>query len=490
MIGKIVLADKITGFRQILLAGLVVCLLAGCQISPKWAVYEGKPGGLYPGEHWQKAQRPEQLGWSSEKLARARVYSEQIGSAAVMIIDDGVVVDAWGDITRRFQCHSMRKSLMSALIGVHVDKGNMDLSKTMKDLGIDRVEPSLTAEENNATIGDLIRARSGIYIPALGESPDMRAMRPERHSHPPGSFWYYNNWDFNALGTIFERETGKDIFKEFETCFAGPLQMEDFDVSHCRYLNSADYPNSPYSPHRYYLFRVSARDLARFGLLFLREGQWRNRQIVSSGWVKESTASHSTRGFGGDYGYMWWTGVNKGLLPNVNVKAHSYFAAGWGGHRVFVLPYRKLVVVHRVDTDQPGERPMDHHIGRLLWLILSAADETQIGDDPSIEAAKGVRLSTKELKKLLANDNKWIGSNIALFPGADLLILSCSKDGQLTLSATDKLDFKGKWWVSNDRFYFNILGIKAYFTIFQERDTLGLYDPTGTLYGRFKINGS
>jgi hypothetical protein len=70
------------------------------------------------------------------------------------------------------------------------------------------------------------------------------------------------------------------------------------------------------------------------------------------------------------------------------------------------------------------------------------------------------------------------------------LVLSCSKEGQLTLSASKKLEFKGKWWISKDRFYFDILGLKAYFSIFQEGDTLGLYDPTGTLYGRFKIKDS
>ena len=486
---KINFISKTKLFKELLLVSLVISILTACQAPPKWTPYESQNKKMYPGEHWQKPETPEQLGWSSEKLAEARAYSKQIGSAAVMIVDDGVVVDAWGDITRRFQCHSMRKSLMSALIGVHVDEGNIDLSKTMGDLGIDRVEPTLTAEEKQATVGDLIKARSGIYIPALGEDALMRSMRPKRHSHPPGTFWYYNNWDFNALGTIFEQQTGTGIFKEFETRFARPLQMEDFDISYCRYLSSADYPNAPYSPHRYYLFRVSARDLARFGLLFLREGQWRDQQIVSPGWVKESTASHSKRGFDGGYGYMWWTGVKQGLLPNVYVKEHSYNASGWGGHRVFVLPYRKLVVVHRVNTDVPGEKPMNHHIGRLLWLILSAAGETQIGDDPSIEAAEGVRLSTENLKKLLANGSKWIGSNTGLFPGEESLVMSCSKGGQLTLSAAKELDFQGKWWISRDRFYFKILGTKAYFSIFQERDTLGLYDPTGTLYGRFKIYG-
>lgn len=490
MIIKIKLIGNAIVLTRLLLAGLVFGLLSACQTSPKWAPYDGKIAELYPGQHWQKAEIPEQLGWSSEKLAEARAYSKKIGSAAVMIVDGGVVVDAWGDITRRFQCHSMRKSMMSALIGVHVDEGSIDLSKTVEELGIDRVEPSLNPEEKQATVGDLIKARSGIYLPALGESPGMRAMRPKRHSHQPGSFWYYNNWDFNALGTIFEQETGTQIFKEFETRFARPLQMEDFDVSYCRYLSSADYPNAPYSPHRYYLFRISARDLARLGLLFLRDGQWHDQQIVSANWVKESTANHSKRGIDAGYGYMWWTGVNRGLLANVNVKGHSYFAAGWGGHRVFVLPYRNLVVVHRVNTDLAGEKPMGHHIGRLLWLILSAAGETRIGDDPSIEAAKGVRLSTDDLKQLLASGSKWVGPNNGIFPVGDSLVISCSKDGELSLSPTEELKFNGQWWISRDRFHFNILGIKAYFSIFQDRNTIGLYDPTGTLFGKFNISGS
>lgn len=490
MIKKIYIAGNALKLTRLVLGCLAFSLLTACQMSPKWTPFEGKLGGGYPRQHWQKAQTPEQLGWSSEKLIEARAYSKKIGSSAVMIVDNGVVVDAWGDITRNFQCHSMRKSLMSALIGVHVDNGSMDLSKTMENLSIDNIEPSLTVEEKQATVGDLIKARSGIYIPALGESPAMRAMRPKRHSHAPGSFWYYNNWDFNALGTIFEQETGTRIFKDFETRFANPLQMEDFDVSACRYLSSADYKDAPYSPHRYYLFRVSARDLARFGLLFLRDGQWQGQQIVSANWVTESTASYSKRGLDRGYGYMWWTGVNRGLLANVNVKEHCYYAAGWGGHRVFVLPYRKLVVVHRVNTDRPGQQVMGHHIGRLLWLILSAAGETQIGDNPSVEAAKSVRLSADDLRQLMASGSNWIGPNNGIFPGGESLVISCSKEGELSLSASEDLEFKGKWWISKDRFYFNILGLKAYFSIFQEGDTLGLYDPTGTLFGKFSISDS
>jgi hypothetical protein len=64
--------------------------------------------------------RPEEVGFSSEKLAQARKYSEEIGSAAVMVIYDGAVVAYWGDIEKRYMCHSIRKSLLSALYGVRL----------------------------------------------------------------------------------------------------------------------------------------------------------------------------------------------------------------------------------------------------------------------------------------------------------------------------------------------------------------------------------
>ncbi|RLC69961.1 MAG: amide hydrolase, partial [Chloroflexi bacterium] len=124
---------------------VVLPVLTAC--APSDGASEGASEGVYPGKVWQRAETPEQIGWSSEKLTVARAYSERIGSAAVMIVDDGIVVDAWGDITRKYKCHSMRKSLLSALIGIHVDEGHIDLSNTMEELGIDDNEPSLTPAE-------------------------------------------------------------------------------------------------------------------------------------------------------------------------------------------------------------------------------------------------------------------------------------------------------------------------------------------------------
>lgn len=405
-----------------------------------------KPGA-FPGPGWDKIKDPELLGWSSSKLAAARRYSEQIGSAAVMIVEDGIVVDAWGDVARNYMIHSMRKPLMSALIGIHVDRGNIRLTKTMAQLGIDDNEPSLTEIEKQATVADLIKSRSGIYHPALGEALVMKAVRPARHSHAPGSFYYYNNWDFNAIGTIFEQETGTRIFEEFQRQIAGPLQMEDFNLDRCWYENGNE------SLHRYYGMRMSARDLARFGLLYLREGRWRDRQVVPADWVQESTATHSRICAYMGYGYMWRTSENGGPYHNINVKARNFGHSGLGVHFFMVIPSRNLVIVHRVNTDLPGPYPTSNQLGRLLWLILDAAGETDIGENPSIDAAAGQKITEDNYKKVLGRDTVFASG---LTPAglversAPTFTVSMYQNG--TLSVKGGIELTGRWWFQKDKF--------------------------------------
>ena len=465
--------------KRVAVVLVVLLVFVACAPKATWAPPDGASEGTYPGEAWQKAATPEELGWSSEKLAAARAYSEKFGLAAVMIVDDGIVVDAWGDTSQRFACHSMRKSLLSALIGIHVDEGHMDLSKTLEELGIDDTEPSLTAIEKQATVADLIKARSGIYHVALGEAASMKASRPERHSHAPGTFWYYNNWDFNALGTIFEQETGTRIFEEFDRRIAQNLQMEDFKVSDGRYETGPD------SIHPVYAFRMSTRDLARFGLLFLREGRWRDQQVIPADWARESTATHSEIGPDSGYGYMWWTGVKGGLFPNVRVKEHSFFASGYRGQRVIVLPYRNLVIVHRVDTNSSSVDIGNREIGPLLWLILDAAGETEIGDAPIIEAAEGIQVTADNLHET------WGTSTIWHLDGPEgQYVTSYAPDGTMTFTAREsgELVDTGKWWAEGDRVcrQWNEMdgGERACFYVVLDGTTLQQFDLEGILLGK------
>jgi CubicO group peptidase (beta-lactamase class C family) len=153
----------------------------------------------------------------------------------------------------------------------------------------------------------------------------MKAERPARGSHPTRSFWYYNNWDFNALGTIYEKLTGDSIYRSFDAQIAQPIGMEDYDAK------EQAYETGPDSIHRAYPFRMTARDMARFGLLYLRGGRWRDTQLVPAQWVRDSTTAYSVAdGNAGDgysgYGYLWWVAINGNHYPKVNLPDGSFSA--------------------------------------------------------------------------------------------------------------------------------------------------------------------
>lgn len=324
----------------------------------------------FPGKTWDRIEKPEDLGYSSARLKKAREFSEGIDTAAVVIVVNGQILDEWGHVETKFMTHSTRKSFLSALYGNHVNKGTIDLDKSMEELGIDD-KPPLTKIERRATIRDCLKARSGIYHTALYESAGMKALKPQRHSHDPGTFWYYNNWDFNVLCTIFEKLTGKKIFEAMEEEIARPIGMEHFSAKDGWYVNGEE------SIHPAYPFRITARDFARFGLLMLRKGRWNGRQVLPAEWVAEITRYYSDASlYSSDgYGYMWWVakqGNKFPHLPNVKLKDGVYSARGAGGHYILVLPDYDMVIVHRVNTYQRGQAVSSGDMGRLVDLILKS----------------------------------------------------------------------------------------------------------------------
>ena len=216
-----------------------------------------------------------------------------------MAVFRGHVILACGDVSRKFEAHSVRKSLVSGLYGTAVARGEIDLDSTLADFAIDELTP-LTAAERSATIRQVISARSGVYLPAAYGASQDRASR--RGSHSPGTHWFYNNWDFNIAGVVYERATREDLYESFDRRIAKPLGMEDWQPG-----DGFRVYEPTKSRHPAHTFRISTRDLARFGQLYLQEGRWAGRQIVPADWVTESTRPHTDDGDGTGYGYMWWT---------------------------------------------------------------------------------------------------------------------------------------------------------------------------------------
>jgi CubicO group peptidase (beta-lactamase class C family) len=319
---------------------------------------------LYPERIWSQYAFPEEAGFSSSQMMQAQNYFNQMGSASLLVVHDGAILAAWGDVTRRFVSHSIRKSYMSALYGIHVDNENINLNETLAELNTDD-EPALTPMEKEARVFDLITARSGVYHPAAAETPYMTENKPERCSHKPGAYWCYNNWDFNALHTIFELKTQTSFFEEFRQKLATPLQMEEFRLSDTFYYFEKDK-----SIHPAYHFRLSAKDMARFGLLYLRKGKWKDQQIIPEKWIAESTATYSSAIEEKGYGYLWWTIGPR--YPNQRLyELGTYMAEGVGPQFIIVLPGANLVVVHLTNTYLPTNSD-ETQFWTLLNMILDA----------------------------------------------------------------------------------------------------------------------
>lgn len=355
--------------------GLVVTFII-CGFSFSAIFVKGAEKAIYPGEKWQQAN-PQKLGWSSEKLNSAFAYAQTLGPGGLMIIDRGQAVASWGETDQRTKIASVRKSFLSALYGIHVRAGRLDLNRTLKQVGIDDTAPSLTPTEKQATIRMLLQARSGVYHNYCCGTPGMLAGKPKRFSHAPGSFWYYNNWDFNALGTIFEQQLKTKIGVDFQARIAKPIQMQDFR------LEDQYYDSEEESIHPAYHFRMTVRDLARFGYLFLRQGKWQGKQVIPADWVQESTQSYSNAGERGGYGYLWWIAQNGKHFPGVSLKDGSYSARGALGKYIVVIPDQDLVIVYCSKVEFPdgaSKLPAsaiptgvsDAQMGKLLNLILEA----------------------------------------------------------------------------------------------------------------------
>lgn len=309
-----------------------------------------------PGATWAEVE-PRAVGFSKKRLEALRGWLATGDTAAMTIVVGGRQVFAYGDVSRATKIASIRKSILAVLYGPYVADGRVDLRKTVVELELQEKTPFLPVEEH-ATLEHLLMARSGVYLPSGNQDLDLQM--PRRGSKAPGTYHDYSNWDFNAAGTAFEKSTGRSINDALERDLAIPLGMQDFDRARQEKVAS------DVSVHPEYVMRLSARDLARVGLLMSRGGRWGERELVPSQWCRHVTtlvtpfervnpAGLSVRGRFDRWGYglMWWVweepigpgGAVTGPLQG------AYTAMGAGGQYVTVLPTLDMVVTHTVDIE-------------------------------------------------------------------------------------------------------------------------------------------
>ena len=331
--------------------------------------------GLYcdessgPGKSYRSG--PENLadGWEVSTIEQQRIDRARISElldlintnnyrnihSLVMVRNGYLVLDKYFngyDYDDFHPCHSMTKSVSSALIGIALDKGLIDsVGVCMREYFRDYQNIDWSDGKDRITIQDMLTMTSGLeweelaipYTNPLNSHTQMTRSQDWNEfvlrlpmEHTPGSTFEYDTGTSHMFAAIIREVTGIPIDSFAREYLFGPLGITGL------YWNR-DPLGNPCTGGSNGGLMLCPRDMAKFGLLYLNHGEWNDTQLISPEWVDESTARHVNVNFLGStgYGYQWW-------IAEFNfdgMKIEVPYAMGYGGQYIFVIKDLNMVVV-------------------------------------------------------------------------------------------------------------------------------------------------
>lgn len=265
---------------------------------------------------------------------------------------------------------SVNKSFLSASIGIAIDQEKI---KSIENKVLDFFPEytnikNLDGRKRNITLKDLLTMSSGLSwerdsvdMPDLIDSDDwIKHMLDLPMDFDPGTAFKYCTGHRTLLDGILQKTTG--------------LNAKDFSIKHILTpLDITDYYWKTYEPHHIAIsgvdFRFRPIDLIKFGQLFLNEGIWKNKQIISKEWIKLSTSSQIKVDNVRNYGFQWWQPSENHPLNSLIKKNDIFYASGAGGQKIWIVPHLNLVAVSTASNSR-GENMA------ILWdYILKFAQD-------------------------------------------------------------------------------------------------------------------
>jgi CubicO group peptidase (beta-lactamase class C family) len=332
---------------------------------------------VYPEPDWV-TESPEDHGFSSEGLAEMAMVAEGFDSNCLVVTHAGVIVGEWywndyGPDTDQANVYSVTKSITSALVGIAVDQGRLDIEAPVE------IAEWQASESAAITTRNLISNDSGrqwsfdVDYLQLGFQSDQTQFAIDLdQQHPIGTWWEYNNAAIQTLERVLGTSLGTDV-----GVFA---EQELFGEIHMSATMGRDADGNPLT---YQGVSASCRDLARFGYLHLRGGRWAGGvQVVPEAWVAESITPSTD--LNSAYGFMWWLNrPGHWVLPSAPLRDEGdgqiapeapeelFAAIGAFGQFIVVDPTTESVWVRLGPTDLGDATG----VGKLddLWAAFAAA---------------------------------------------------------------------------------------------------------------------
>jgi len=295
-----------------------------------------------------------------------RPTAEQDTLSLLVVYKGQIILERYApgiDMTTRTRTWSTAKSIASTLIGMLVDQGQLSLDEPLDLPWLPSTGSADSDPRRHITLRHVLNMSSGLqsidnngmeYATGSGLSywagaSSVNGALARALIREPGSYWDYENYD-TILGVYAMKQAlgGENTYAEFpRKALLDRIGMRNTLVSTDRFgdfvLSSQVYTN--------------ARDLARFGLLYLNDGLWNGEQLISKEWIAFSrTPAPATVGQGGQYGGQWW------LVPEgrTDIPADAYSTNGNRGQFTVVVPSHDLVIVRRgLDFGRQGFNQWD-----------------------------------------------------------------------------------------------------------------------------------
>lgn len=335
----------------------------------------------WPTEAWPTSA-PGEHDFDGLKLANAvhRAREDEFFRALLVVRHGRLVVEEYfngGAPEQSTEVWSVTKSFISALIGIAVDQGHIE---SPDDRMVDYLPDY--PEFANLTIRDVLTHTTGLEWTEEGEdfvgwieSDDwVRNAAGRERLHDSGTTLLYSSGNSHFLSALIVAATGvptgiyadKHLFTPLSIRFgrrdAGDrvTTWDDFLVRtpHTWKLDADGIEVGAFG------LSLTAREMAKFGYLYLNKGRWEDEQLVPESWVEESTRDHFLRNSNFGFGYHWVVARRGGHL--------AFNADGWGGQIICVVPSLDMVVVIKSNAESPG----DHAYYDILASVIEAASAT------------------------------------------------------------------------------------------------------------------
>lgn len=291
------------------------------------------------------------------------------GGPAGVILKDGYIVAEWGNLERVDMTFSVTKSYLSTVAGLAVDEGLIESTQDRVDQYV--WDGTFNGAHNSKITWHQLLNQSSAWSGELFGIKDW-ADRPPRNGgiddwkfatpNVPGTVMEYNDVRVNVLAYSLLQVWRKPLPQVIKEHVMDPIGAsttwrwfgyEDAWVT----VDGQQMKSVTGGGHSGGGIFINTYDHARFGLLFLNQGQWGGEQIVSKEWVETVQVSSEANS---SYGYMWW--LNKGGRKWKGVEDESiYYAAGFGGNFIVVDKTNNMVIVTR--WLEPNQ------IGKMMQLV-------------------------------------------------------------------------------------------------------------------------